>query len=89
MGRRFTVPGQYANQREVVGDGNNRRSAYITDIIYTGGLPSAYATDGGAVTIGPVQTQLSSTYNWHFSTPIAAPTGFVVPAHHQVIYYFD
>lgn len=89
MGRRLTVPGEYADQTQVVGDGLHRNSVYITDIIYTGGLPASYINDGGQIDIGPITTQLGSVYNWHFSTPVLAPTGFRVPEHHQVIYYND
>jgi hypothetical protein len=89
MARRGTVPGVLADQGDVISVNNANHLIYITDVIYTGGLPGSYLADGGLSNIGPIETQISSTYNWHFSSPVPAPTGFTVPSHHRVVYYND
>tara|TARA_R110000824_G_scaffold202639_2_gene386855 strand:+ start:160 stop:429 length:270 start_codon:yes stop_codon:yes gene_type:complete len=89
MGRRSTAPGILVDQGQTVSPQSNR-TIYITDVIYTGNLEAAFATNGADPTkIGPLTTQLTSVYNWHLATPVAAPDGFEVPRHHKVIYFVD
>jgi|TARA_R110000851_G_scaffold289538_5_gene443661 hypothetical protein len=89
MARRSSVPGMLADQGDVISISNANHLVYITDVIYTGGLPADYIANGGLTNIGPIETQLTSVYNWHFSSPVPAPEGFTVPSHHRVIYYND